>query len=115
VTEYRSLLERAGSQFPPLDLEHESILRSRDRKRRSQRVAAGIVGIAVFVAAVWIVTSGASSDRSRTPANQPSTLNQNRAAEEVARGFLAAYGAFDPGGGDGLRADDAHLNEKGLS
>jgi hypothetical protein len=115
VTEYRSLLERAGSNFPALDLEHETILRSRDRKRRSQRVAAGIVGIAVFVTAVWMVTSGASPDRSRTPANQPSTLNRTHAAEEVARGFLAAYGAFDPEAAMAYAADDAHLNEKGLS
>jgi hypothetical protein len=67
VNEYRSVLERAGSNFAPLDLELESILRGRDRKRRNQRIAAGVVGIAVFVAAVWIVTSGLSFDRS-TPA-----------------------------------------------
>jgi len=67
VNEYRSVLERAGSNFAPLDLELESILRGRDRKRRNQRIAAGVVGIVVFVAAVWIVTSGLSFDRS-TPA-----------------------------------------------
>jgi hypothetical protein len=38
----------------------------RDRKRRNQRIAAGLVGIAVFVAAVWIVTSVGSLDRSET-------------------------------------------------
>jgi hypothetical protein len=64
VYEYRSVLERAGSNFAPLDLELDSILRRRDRKRRNQRIAAGVVGIAVFVAAVWIVTSGLSLDRS---------------------------------------------------
>ena len=41
--------------------------RRRDRRRRNQRIAAGVVGIAVFVAAVWIVTTVGSSDRS-TPA-----------------------------------------------
>jgi hypothetical protein len=64
VNEYRSVLERAGSNFPPLDLEHESIVRRRDRKRRNQRIAAGLVGIAVFVTAVWVVTSGGAFDRS---------------------------------------------------
>jgi hypothetical protein len=44
----------------------ESTLRRRDRKRRNQRIAAGVVGIAVFVAAIWIVTSGLSLDRSET-------------------------------------------------
>jgi hypothetical protein len=67
VNEYRSVLERAGSTFAPLDLELESILRRRDRRRRNQRIAAGVVGIAVFVVAVWIVTSGGAFDRS-TPA-----------------------------------------------
>jgi hypothetical protein len=38
----------------------------RDRKRRNQRIAAGVVGIAVFVAAIWIVTSVGSLDRSET-------------------------------------------------
>jgi len=68
VNEYRSVLERAGSNFAPLDLELESLLRRRDRKRRNQRIAAGVVGIAVFVAAVWVVTSVGSLDRSEAPA-----------------------------------------------
>ena len=42
----------------------DSLIRRRDRKRRNQRIAAGVVGIAVFVAAVWAVTSGLSLDRS---------------------------------------------------
>ncbi len=67
MTEYRSVLERAGSNFAPLDLELESLLRRRDRKRRNQRIAAGVVGIAVFVAAIWVVTSGLSLDRTQTP------------------------------------------------
>jgi hypothetical protein len=64
VTEYRSVLERAGSNAPPPDLQLERVLRRRDRKRRNQRIAAGVVGIAVFVAAIWIVTSVSSLDRS---------------------------------------------------
>jgi hypothetical protein len=42
----------------------ERIVRRRDRKRRNQRIAAGVVGLAVFVAAVWVVTSGGWFDRS---------------------------------------------------
>lgn len=38
----------------------------RDRKRRNQRIAAGVVGIAVFVVAVWILTSGGWFDRTQT-------------------------------------------------
>jgi Tol biopolymer transport system component len=71
VNEYRSVLERAGSNFSPLELEHESIVRRRDRKRRNQRIAAGVVGIAVFVAAVWVVTTGGSFNHTQQPAIQP--------------------------------------------
>jgi hypothetical protein len=44
------------------------LIQRRDRKRRNQRITAGVVGIAVFVAAVWIVTSGGWFDRTETPA-----------------------------------------------
>jgi hypothetical protein len=66
-------LQRARSQFPPPEGVMESLRRRRDRKRRNQRIAAGVVGIAVFVAAVWIVTSVGSSERTQTPAT-PGTL-----------------------------------------
>ena len=107
MSEYRSLLERAGATFPPLDLEHETILRRRDRKRRGQRIAAGVVGIAVFVAAVWIVTSGGPLDRRQTPGTEPPAVDQTDAAEMVVRGFLAAFGAFDAEGAMTYVADDA--------
>jgi hypothetical protein len=68
VTEYRSVLERAGSNAPPLDLQLERILRRRDHRRRNQRITAGFVGLAVFVATVWIVTTGGPFDRTQTPA-----------------------------------------------
>jgi hypothetical protein len=48
------------------DQPYESVLRRRDRKHRNQRIRAGVVGIAVFLAAVWIVTSLAFLDRGET-------------------------------------------------
>jgi len=62
----RDLLEQALRQFEPEPGLTDRIYRRRDRKRRNQRIAAGVVGIAVFVAAVWIVTSVSSLDRSET-------------------------------------------------
>jgi hypothetical protein len=64
MSDPRSLLERESRRFIQPDGAFERLRRRRDRKRRNQRIAAGIVGIAVFVAAVWIVTSGRSFDRS---------------------------------------------------
>ena len=59
----RQVFERVMRGFVPPDDSLER-LRRRDRKRRNQRIAAGVVGIAAFVAAVWIATSVASLDRS---------------------------------------------------
>ena len=67
MTEYKSVLERVGSSAPEPDLELERILRRRDRRRRNQRFAAGVVGIGVFAAAVLVVLSGGSLDRTGTP------------------------------------------------
>ena len=66
MNETKELLQRARSQFPPPEGVLDSLRRRRDRKRRNQRMTAGVVGIALFVAAVWIVTSVASLDRSET-------------------------------------------------
>jgi len=65
MNETRDLLERVGERFSFPDEAFERMLRRRDRKRRNQRIAAGVVGIAVFLAAVWIVTTGGPFDRSQ--------------------------------------------------
>ena len=56
-------LEQAERVFTPPERSFDRFLRLRDRRRRNRRIAAGVVGIAVFVAAVWIVTSVKSLDR----------------------------------------------------
>ena len=67
MSDVRTMLERGvGGAAPPPD-GFERMLRRRDRKRRNQRIAAGVVGFAVFVAAVWVVTGAGSTDRTRTP------------------------------------------------
>jgi hypothetical protein len=59
------LLERESRTVDLQPGDFDRLVRRRDRKRRNQRIAAGVVGIALFVAAVWIVTSGLSLDRSK--------------------------------------------------
>jgi Tol biopolymer transport system component len=60
--------KRAAMSVVHSDDAFEGLLRRHDRKRRNKRIAAGVVGIAVFVAAVWTVTSGGAFDRTETPA-----------------------------------------------
>jgi hypothetical protein len=67
--------------------------RRRERERRDRRITAGVVGIAVFVATVWLVTTAGSSGRT-TPADE-ATVRQADAAKGVVLGFLDAYAAFD--------------------
>jgi hypothetical protein len=66
MSDPRSLLERESRRFIQQDGAFERLVRRRDRKRRNQRITAGVVGIAVFVAAIWIVMSDSSLDRSQT-------------------------------------------------
>jgi Tol biopolymer transport system component len=71
MSDPRSLLERESRRFIQQDGAFERLLHRRNRRRRNQRIAAGVVGIAVFVAAVWIVTTGGSFNRTQQPAIQP--------------------------------------------
>jgi Tol biopolymer transport system component len=84
MNDTKGLLQRACSQFPPPEGVMESLRRRRDRKRRNQRIAAGVVGIAVFVAAVWIVTSGGSFNRTQQPAVEPTPTPPAGSAPETA-------------------------------
>jgi Tol biopolymer transport system component len=60
--------ERAAKSVVVPDGRFEDLLERRDRKRLNQRITAGVVGIAVFAAAIWIVTSVGAFDRTQTPA-----------------------------------------------
>ncbi|MET1012113.1 MAG: transglutaminaseTgpA domain-containing protein, partial [Actinomycetota bacterium] len=71
MSDLKALLERAERAvsvvpLPPDGL--DGLRRRRDRKRRNQRLSAGVVGMAVFVVAVGIVTTGMPFDRTETPA-----------------------------------------------
>jgi hypothetical protein len=64
VIDEREIVRVAVERLAPPEPAYERLVERRDRKRRNQRITAGVVGIAVFVAAVWIVTSGLLLDRS---------------------------------------------------
>jgi hypothetical protein len=66
MSDVRTILEEGYSGATPPPDGFERMLRRRDRKRRNQRITAGVVGIAVFVAAIWVVTSVGPLNRSET-------------------------------------------------
>jgi Tol biopolymer transport system component len=71
MTDRFDVLERFAPLFDAPEPSFEDFLHRRDRKRRNQRITAGVVGIAVFVAAVWIVTSGGSFNRTQPAVTGP--------------------------------------------
>jgi Tol biopolymer transport system component len=74
-------LEQAERVFAPPAGSFDRFIRYRNRKRRNQRIAAGVVGIAVFVGAVWIVATAGSFDRTQTPAAPGPSVSVPRALE----------------------------------
>jgi hypothetical protein len=109
------VLERFERLVQAPEPSFEGFLRRRDRKRRNQRIAAGVVAIAIFAAPVaWIATNGRPSDRTETPgANGPTVAPDD--ADRVgliglppegatpstpSRGELLFGGGFGHTGGD---------------
>jgi transglutaminase-like putative cysteine protease len=71
MADLKAIVERAERAVSAVPLPPDGLgglQRRRDRKRRNQRLSAGVVGMAVFVSAVWIVTTGVPFDRTETPA-----------------------------------------------
>jgi hypothetical protein len=69
VSETKELLRRGVGDFEPMPDAFERVLARRDRKRRNQRVAAGVLGIAVFaLTAIGFVRLLGSES---TPAGDP--------------------------------------------
>lgn len=116
MNETRELLERVGKRFAFPEQAFERLARRGYRKQRNRRLAAGVVGIAIFVAAILIVTSGGISDRGLTPTGTGPSLGPTVGAPigvvglppegatpsvpargELVVGFLFGHTAGDPG------------------
>jgi hypothetical protein len=87
MNETRELLQRAQREFPPPERVMESLSWRRDRKRRNQRIAAGVVGLAVFVAGVVLIMGTVGlSDRSQRPAGGVETGSTETGPTETGPG-----------------------------
>jgi hypothetical protein len=75
MSDPRSVLERESRRFIQADGAFERLLSRRDRKRRNQRIQAGLLGLAIAVAGGWL---GVNVIRStpRVPAVDPTPTPQ---------------------------------------
>ena len=92
MRDHREVLERGLREFRAPELPYEAILRRRDRRRRNQRIAAGVVGLGIGIVAILVGASVIRADKT-TPANPELPLNHN--------GVIALLGGdtltlFDP-------------------
>ena len=86
----RKIVQHAVDRLAPPEPSFERLLRRRDRKHRNQRITAGVVGISVFVAMVWLATTGGPFDRSRTPGATGSTVSPSTTIAPLSRPPLTA-------------------------
>ena len=97
----REVFERSFQRYEPEGGSFERLQRRRDRKRRNQRITAGVVGIAVFVVVAWGLGTRVGQD-STAPAGQPTgnhvrkiTHVPGKTAEDVATDFVNETAFFE--------------------
>ena len=78
MPDHRQVLERGLHEFHAPELPYEAILQRRDRHRRNQRIAAGVVGLGIGIAAILVGASVIRADKT-TPANPEPQLKHNGA------------------------------------
>ena len=79
----RELVRRAVKRLTPPEPAFDRMVRRRDRRRRNERIAAAIVGIAVFTAAIWIGATGGPFDRTTDVGTTPSPSRVPAAGTDV--------------------------------
>lgn len=92
------VLERYVPLFEMPEPSYERFLRRRDRKRRNQRIAAGVVGMALFVTAVLVVAAAGLPDRSQTPASTGPTFIEPTTGPTVLPGVPVGSVGLPPEG-----------------
>jgi hypothetical protein len=114
MIEERESYEQAFQQFQMAEPAWDRLVGRRDRKRRNQRIGAGVIGIAVFVAAIWVFGTRVGQETT-TPAKPATVAPGDGKALEVAKNFFAAYGAFDADRAITYLADDVDLSGIGAN
>jgi hypothetical protein len=74
MREHTKLFERAAARYEVPNLTTDGLLRRRDRRRRNQRIRAGVLGLTIAIAVGWLgLNAIRSTDPPPVPADLPST------------------------------------------
>jgi hypothetical protein len=108
MPELREVFEMTTKQMEPdVDAWREQEKRQR-RSARNRKIGALAVAAAIGVAALVVVLANRGGQNTTTPAGEPAAVVAG--AEEVATGFVEAFGAFDVDRAIAYLADDADLS-----
>ncbi|MGH2526142.1 MAG: TolB family protein [Actinomycetota bacterium] len=103
MSEYRSTLERELERLSPPRIPFDRLAHRRDRKRRDQRIRAGVLGLAIAIAVGWLGLNAIRLTRS-APADDPTpTL---RRSDSLAYGFDGDIYVANPDGANAVRIAD---------
>src|SRR5262245_39769365 len=70
MSEYRDTLERELNRLSPPRIPFDDLTKRRDRRRRDQRIRAGMLGLAIAIAVGWFGVNAIRSSQS-VPADDP--------------------------------------------
>ena len=111
MPDVRDVYEMVTKQKTPEPGALERQQKRQVRTARNKRFGAFAVAAAIGAAAIVLILANRPAGDATTPAGTPSTVNPaDAAAEEVALGFLGAYGAFDAEQAITYLADDADIS-----
>jgi Tol biopolymer transport system component len=109
MSDYRSLLERDLRLAGPADFSFQDLTRRRDRKRRNQRLAAGVVAIFVVAAGIGVAIGMVNLVGTPRPANPSPTPESPKPIPESADPFAQVHGWITYRDGSHIMAvDPAH-------
>jgi hypothetical protein len=104
---YEMVTKQKPSDAGALERQHTRQVRT----ARNRKVGAFAVAAAVGLAAVVLILATRPGEEEATTGDQPTVSPADTRAEEVATGFVEAYGAFDADQAIIYLADDADISE----
>jgi WD40-like Beta Propeller Repeat len=108
MSDYRDTLERELERLLSPRIPFDQLVQRRDRKRRDQRIRAGVLGLAIAIAVAWL---GINAIRSAPPVPADNPTPTPTAAELRRDGEIIVFEQLGTGPGWDLAAQDPETGE----